>query len=350
MTLRLRLVLALTGLLAVGLALFGFATYSLYARSEYQRLDDQISSSVALASRQLEGYESGQFGSDGSFGPGAGPNGGGPRVNLPPGTYAERRDATGKLVNYLQLVKGDARPDLPSTLVAAPGTKRYFTTGSHRGVGPVARAGRGRSRQRRHVGRRRRAAQRRDLRAQQPRAHRGRGVARPARDPERRIVADPAPRPAPARADGDHGRRDHRRRPDPAGEPVGRRDRGRPARPRAQHDARRHRGRVPRARRHRAAACASSWPTPPTSCARRSRRSRASPSCSGSGPTTPRSTCRRSCAASRRSRPACVCWSRTCSCWPASTRPARSRPSRSTWPCWPPTPAPTRSRPIATVP
>ncbi len=48
MTLRLRLVLALTGLLAVGLALFGFATYTLYARSEYQRLDDQISSSIAL--------------------------------------------------------------------------------------------------------------------------------------------------------------------------------------------------------------------------------------------------------------------------------------------------------------
>jgi two-component system, OmpR family, sensor kinase len=135
MTLRLRLVLALTGLLAVGLALFGFATYSLYAHSEYERLDDQISSSVALVSRQLEADASGQFGPGGSFGPEA-QNGGGPHVNLPPGTFAERRDANGKLAGTpLQLVSGDQTPSLPATLVAAPGTKRFFTTGSREGSG-----------------------------------------------------------------------------------------------------------------------------------------------------------------------------------------------------------------------
>jgi two-component system OmpR family sensor kinase len=119
----------------VGLALFGFATYSLYARSEYQRLDDQISTSVALVSRQLEADQSGQFGPGGSFGPGADPNHSGPRVNVPPGTYAEQRDADGKLVNSLQLVKGDVRPALPATLLAAPGTKHFFTTGSTEGSG-----------------------------------------------------------------------------------------------------------------------------------------------------------------------------------------------------------------------
>ena len=135
MTLRLRLVLALTGMLAVGLALFGFATYSLYAHSEYQRLDSQIASSVDLASRLLEADESGNFGPNGSFGPGARPAGGGPHINLPPSTYAERRDESGKLVNNLQLVNSDARPDLPTTLIAAPGSKRYFTTGSTEGSG-----------------------------------------------------------------------------------------------------------------------------------------------------------------------------------------------------------------------
>src|SRR3954470_21870016 len=45
LTLRLRLVLALTALVVVGLSVFGVATYSLYARSERQRLDDQISPS-----------------------------------------------------------------------------------------------------------------------------------------------------------------------------------------------------------------------------------------------------------------------------------------------------------------
>ena len=37
MTLRLRLVLAIMVLVLAGLTLFGFLTYSLYARSEYDR-------------------------------------------------------------------------------------------------------------------------------------------------------------------------------------------------------------------------------------------------------------------------------------------------------------------------
>ena len=53
LTLRLRLVLALTVLMVVGLAIFGFATYSLYARSERQRLDDQITASIPLVQAQL---------------------------------------------------------------------------------------------------------------------------------------------------------------------------------------------------------------------------------------------------------------------------------------------------------
>ena len=46
MTLRLRLVLALALLVTVGLAIFGFTTYSLYSHSEYQRLDDQLRTSA----------------------------------------------------------------------------------------------------------------------------------------------------------------------------------------------------------------------------------------------------------------------------------------------------------------
>ena len=40
MTLRLRLVLAISLLVVVGLAVFGFITYALYSRSQYRRLDD----------------------------------------------------------------------------------------------------------------------------------------------------------------------------------------------------------------------------------------------------------------------------------------------------------------------
>jgi hypothetical protein len=41
-TLRLRLVLGLMALLAVGLVAFGVVTYGFYARSQYQSLDAQL--------------------------------------------------------------------------------------------------------------------------------------------------------------------------------------------------------------------------------------------------------------------------------------------------------------------
>ena len=46
MTLRLRLVVALLALATAGLTVFGVVTFSLYAHSQYQRLDDQIRGSV----------------------------------------------------------------------------------------------------------------------------------------------------------------------------------------------------------------------------------------------------------------------------------------------------------------
>jgi len=123
MTLRLRLVLALTGLLAVGLALFGFATYSLYARSEYQRLDDQIAAAVPLVSRALE-----VGGNPGGGGPGG--FGHTPQASLPPGGYYEKRDASGAVTSANYVIASDDRPKLPSELKAEGGTNRFFTTGS----------------------------------------------------------------------------------------------------------------------------------------------------------------------------------------------------------------------------
>src|SRR4051812_22809297 len=105
MTLRLRLVLGIMLLVLAGLALFGVSTYSLYARSEYDRLDNQIRSSAPLVSRQVS-EAAGQTSGNGGNGPGGnGPNGfdgergggggrGGPGP-LPLETYAELRDASG---------------------------------------------------------------------------------------------------------------------------------------------------------------------------------------------------------------------------------------------------------------
>ncbi len=196
MTLRLRLVLALVALLTVGLALYGFATYSLYAHSQYQRLDDQIAQSVNVANAFLvndgstacasagsssssstssagsstassttstttpgfpvgngSGTENGSdnggstgTGSDpgGGFGPpsggyfpGGGPGGGHSQrpVNLPPNTYAELRNASGQIVSCVQVINSSTQPDLPDNLRTDPGTRHYFTTGSVSGSG-----------------------------------------------------------------------------------------------------------------------------------------------------------------------------------------------------------------------
>ena len=93
--------------------------------------------------------------------------------------------------------------------------------------------------------------------------------------------------------------------------------------------------------------CASSSPTPRTSCGRRWPPSAGMPSC----PVASASRCpRRSptrCRASSPRRCACRDSSRTSCCWPGSTPAARSTASRSTCPCsrWMPSATPTPPRP-----
>jgi two-component system, OmpR family, sensor kinase len=170
MTLRLRLVLALVALLTVGLALYGFATYSLYAHAQYDRLDAQIAASVNAVSSKLadngttacsassstttpgasststtaptsdtiiNGQPPGYGPPQGGF-PGVGNLGGdhgGRPVNLPPDTYAELRDSSGAVVSCIQVINTSTEPDLPDVLKAPAGTKRYFTTDSVSGSG-----------------------------------------------------------------------------------------------------------------------------------------------------------------------------------------------------------------------
>src|SRR3954462_2091470 len=105
MTLRLRLVLGLVVLVTAGLAVFGFATYELYSRSQYNRLDDQVRASASVVASQLArtagvdgasdqggGHDGGPPAHDG--GGGEKPGGGhddrpGPPTAVPLVTYAE---------------------------------------------------------------------------------------------------------------------------------------------------------------------------------------------------------------------------------------------------------------------
>lgn len=166
MTLRLRLVLALVVLVAAGLALFGVATYSLYARSQRQHLDDQVRSSVPSVTRQLteaagltpesgpgatqgrgspgpqpsQGQQGlGQQGGLGQPGPGDGGPGEGAEGGRPPrgelATYGEMLDNSGKVISTWQLTSSGRQPRLSPSLRPTDNRPRLSTVGSVSGSG-----------------------------------------------------------------------------------------------------------------------------------------------------------------------------------------------------------------------
>ncbi len=128
MTLRLRLVAALVVLVTVGLAVFGVTTYVLYARSEYQRLDDQLRSSVPAVAHQLQ--ETANLVPASSTNDTQSGSGDQPPVVAPPDAYGELLNSKGTVVARAALVTSSAQPELPATL-PAPGTGgRFIDAGS----------------------------------------------------------------------------------------------------------------------------------------------------------------------------------------------------------------------------
>jgi two-component system OmpR family sensor kinase len=126
-TLRLRLVIALLVLVTVGLAVFGFTTYGLYARSQYDRLDDEIRASVPPVTGAL--FERAGFDRPGPSRPAGEPD---PRLLT---TYAQLIGADGTVDATLP-GSGDDEPDLPDDLTAGSSEsgrsphERLFSTGS----------------------------------------------------------------------------------------------------------------------------------------------------------------------------------------------------------------------------
>ena len=150
MTLRLRLVIGLTVLVTAGLAVFGLATYQLYARSQYDRLDDQLRGSAGAVAEQLgreaglaetrpvggSGFGGGPRGRDGGRGGDGGPGGRpGPPTVVPYGTYSELRDASGAVVENIAQSSTAVVPDLDAALTETNPVGRYFSTGSAEGSG-----------------------------------------------------------------------------------------------------------------------------------------------------------------------------------------------------------------------
>jgi two-component system OmpR family sensor kinase len=157
--------LGLVSLAAVGLLVLATATYKALRDFEVGRVDDEASAALGPALRALVHVHAldaaaapaiddavpggapgrpadtglrgeGKHGSGGPSGPGGGMRGAGrPRPELPPaGTYAQQRDAAGRVLGGTFLVRGETvptAPRLPSRLAAGEhqsigsGTQRY---------------------------------------------------------------------------------------------------------------------------------------------------------------------------------------------------------------------------------
>ncbi|HKY75208.1 MAG TPA: HAMP domain-containing sensor histidine kinase [Acidimicrobiia bacterium] len=139
MTLRLRLVIGLAVLVTAGLAVFGVATYQLYARSQYDRLDDQIRASASAvvpdlartAGLELTGTGFGggpparDGGRDGRGGKGPGPA---PPTAVPLGTYSELRDPAGAVIKSIALSSTTGTPELNDVITETTPGGRFFNS------------------------------------------------------------------------------------------------------------------------------------------------------------------------------------------------------------------------------
>ena len=124
------MVAGLVVLVTAGLAVFGFATYGLYSRSQYGRLDYQLRNTVPVVARDLFQAANFEFDAPGGGNHGDGDDGG-PR-GVPFGTYAELRTTDGLLIAGTQLSNsGSANtPTLPAVLADPGANGEVFTTGS----------------------------------------------------------------------------------------------------------------------------------------------------------------------------------------------------------------------------
>jgi two-component system OmpR family sensor kinase len=133
-SLRVRLVVALLALSSVGLLLLGAITYANQRSFQLDRLDEQVRAAPGPVARALADRGVGpKFPSRperrAAPGPGGEPR---PGFNLPPGTYGQRRDASGKVLGHVVLSYGEnvtANPRLPAKI--QPG--RPFTVNGGRG-------------------------------------------------------------------------------------------------------------------------------------------------------------------------------------------------------------------------
>jgi two-component system OmpR family sensor kinase len=115
-SLRARLLALLLVLTALALVTAGAITYAEQRSFLLKRVDEQARAALPAVAHEVEPDGDGDADRGG---PPDGRGGGGPPVNLPPGTYAERRDSSGRVVDRAPFAYGQkalAAPDLPEDL------------------------------------------------------------------------------------------------------------------------------------------------------------------------------------------------------------------------------------------
>src|SRR2546423_5775133 len=128
MSLRARLVTGLLVLATIGLVALAAITYAEQRSFLFDRADDQVRAAQPIVDRSLDVSGANVPGSGslqaeprgrGGEGFGGGPGGGRgppPRVDLPPGTFGQRRDATGKVLGNTVLSYSLPSPRLPTKM------------------------------------------------------------------------------------------------------------------------------------------------------------------------------------------------------------------------------------------
>jgi two-component system OmpR family sensor kinase len=138
-SLRARLIAGLLALTAAGLLAAAAVTYVEQRSFLLDRVDQQADAAVGPMSFQLD-EATGQPHRDGGPGSGGGdrgPHGGPPpgQVNLPPGTYGQRRSPSGKVLGQRVISYGEAAPPGPKLPASLP-LDKYMTVSSVSSGGP----------------------------------------------------------------------------------------------------------------------------------------------------------------------------------------------------------------------
>jgi two-component system OmpR family sensor kinase len=127
-SLRARILASVLVLAAAGLIALALVTYTEQRSFLTGRVNEQARGAAPALSHALDGDDDGN---DNNQAPGAhqGPTNGPPNLNLPPGTYGQSRNSSGKVLDHVFISYGQANPAAPLLPKSVP-LNRLITVGS----------------------------------------------------------------------------------------------------------------------------------------------------------------------------------------------------------------------------